>query len=258
MGHALAHNFGIQHDPSNPHDDGTGSAWAEPVAEDAYGYRDPQNRFRDIMADDCEAPGPNAAGGYNCPRAPFYSTTETTYNGRPIGNSSRNAARVMNQFRHLIANYRDRSGGGPVPTPDPGPNLALNKTATGSAPCTASTGPEKAVNGSIRDKWCSKAAGKKLQVDLGAAYNLTSFVIKHAGVGVEPSSQNTRAFTIKTSLDGVTWTKVVKVTNNRRSTSRHTITATSARYVKLGISQPTQAGATGSAKIYELQVYGEE
>jgi hypothetical protein len=76
-------------------------------------------------------------------------------------------------------------------------------------------------------------------------------------VGPETSAANTRAFTIKTSLDGVTWTKVLSVTNNRKSTSRHTIPVRSARYVRMSISKPTQSG-TGSAKIYEFQVYGEE
>jgi hypothetical protein len=85
----------------------------------AYGYVDSQNRFRDVMASDCPAPGPNATGDAHCPRALFYSTTAATYNGLAIGNASNaDAARVLNEFRVQVANYRD-SGVSATPTPTP-------------------------------------------------------------------------------------------------------------------------------------------
>ena len=44
--------------------------------------------------------------------------------------------------------------------PDGRVNLALNRPATGSSPCSQDQGPEKAVNGSVAggpaDKWCAR------------------------------------------------------------------------------------------------------
>jgi hypothetical protein len=71
-------------------------------------------------------------------------------------------------------------------------NVALNKPATGSAPCNANEGPAKAFNGSVSggnsDKWCSQASAKFLQVDLGQNFNITSFVVRHASAGGESAS----------------------------------------------------------------------
>jgi hypothetical protein len=106
IGHALGHNFGLQHSTSNTHDDGR-LPIAPGLTPYAYGYVDPGNRFRDIMADDCPVAGPNANDLYRCPRAQFYSTTTQTYQGAAIGDASHDAARVLNENRVFVANYRD-------------------------------------------------------------------------------------------------------------------------------------------------------
>src|SRR5439155_23101686 len=87
-----------------------------------------------------------------------------------------------------------------------GANKALNRPATGSTPCNANEGPEKAVNGSVSggnsDKWCSLVSGTKfLQVDLGSSMPLTSFTVRHAQAGGESASFNTRDFVILVSDD---------------------------------------------------------
>jgi hypothetical protein len=70
-----------------------------------------------------------------------------------------------------------------------GTNFAVGRPATGSAPCVASEGPEKAVNGSViggnADKFCSVAAGAWLQVDLGASRAINRFEVAHAAAGGE-------------------------------------------------------------------------
>jgi Metallo-peptidase family M12B Reprolysin-like len=109
LAHALGHNFGLQHSPTEIHDDGRVPGPPPGITPYAYGYVDPQNRFRDVMADDCPADGPNAVIGlYHCPRALFYSTTTRTFGGETIGNAANaDGARVMNEKRTMIANYRD-------------------------------------------------------------------------------------------------------------------------------------------------------
>ncbi|NOK07855.1 PKD domain-containing protein [Corallococcus exercitus] len=137
-------------------------------------------------------------------------------------------------------------------------NLALNKPATGSTACNSSETPAKAVNGSVSggttDKFCSLASGAWLQVDLGSAQTVSSFVVKHAGAGGESSTWNTRAFTIQTSSNGTSWSTPVTVTNNTASTSTHAISATSARYLKLNVTTASQNGDPAT-RIYEFEVH---
>ncbi len=95
--------------------------------------------------------------------------------------------------------------GGPV-------NLALNRPATGSAPCGPDQGPEKAVNGSVAggqaDRWCSQGWSAFLQVDLGTVRPVARFVVKHASAGGERAESDTRDFDIQVSADGKTFTTV--------------------------------------------------
>ncbi|MCY1032649.1 PKD domain-containing protein [Corallococcus sp. BB11-1] len=136
-------------------------------------------------------------------------------------------------------------------------NLALNKPATGSSACNSTETPGKAFNGSASggttDKFCSLASPAWLQVDLGSAQTVRGFVVKHAGEGGESSTWNTRAFTLQTSSNGTTWSTPVTVTSNTANTSTHSITATSARYIKLNVTTPSQNGDPAT-RIYELEV----
>jgi len=89
---------------------------------------------------------------------------------------------------------------------DSASNLALNRMATGSSPCSSDQGPEKAFNGSIAggrsDSWCTHEYDRFLQVDLGAAHKLRRFVVKHASAGGEREEADTREFNIQVSNDG--------------------------------------------------------
>ena len=137
-------------------------------------------------------------------------------------------------------------------------NLALNKPATGSAACNANEAPAKAVNGSVSggnaDKFCSLASSRWLQVDLGSVRTLGQFVVKHAAAGGEAAGYNTKAFNIRTSSDGSTWTTRVSVTNNTLGTTTHSIAAVGARYVRLEIVTPTQT-SDSAARIYEFEAH---
>jgi hypothetical protein len=153
-------------------------------------------------------------------------------------------------FSHLISVYGLR--------PPPAPNLALNKAASGSAPCDVTEGPENAVNGSVilgnGDKWCSFAADKFLQLDLGASAAISRVVVRHANAGGEAFALNTRDFTIQISSDGLNYVTVANVVGNDASVTTHTFASTSARYVRLNVTTPTQNGDP-AARIYELEVY---
>jgi hypothetical protein len=144
--------------------------------------------------------------------------------------------------------------------PRPPQNLALNKTATGSAPCNANEAPPKAVNGSVSggnsDKWCSLASGtKSLQVDLGASVPVSQVVIEHAGAGGETFDWNTRAYDVQLSTDGASFGTVASVGDNIQSITTHNIPVQNARFVRLNVNTPTQT-TDAAARIYELAVYG--
>ncbi|MDQ1653927.1 MAG: hypothetical protein QOI35_3127 [Cryptosporangiaceae bacterium] len=140
--------------------------------------------------------------------------------------------------------------------PPAGSNVALNKPATGSASCNANEAPAKAVNGSVgggnSDKWCSAAATKFLQVDLGATTAITSFTVRHAQSGGEQAAYNTRDFDLQVSADGVNFTTVVQARGNTAAVTSHPVT-TSGRYVRLNVIAGDQTAGT-VARIYELEV----
>jgi F5/8 type C domain-containing protein len=96
--------------------------------------------------------------------------------------------------------------------PDGKVNLALDRPATGSVPCSQDQGPDKAVNGSVADKWCADDFPLFLQVDLGVARPLTRFIVKHASAGGESEDSDTRDFNIQLSNDGKTFTTVASST----------------------------------------------
>lgn len=144
----------------------------------------------------------------------------------------------------------------PATPPDLGTNLAQGKTATGSAACAASETPDKAVDGILMNnsKFCTNAATKFLQVDLGSNQTVAAFVIKHGGLGGETTGYNTGAFNIQASTDATNWTTVVTVSGNRSSRTLHQITARTARYIRLNITTPANNG-NNAARIYEFEVY---
>jgi hypothetical protein len=139
-----------------------------------------------------------------------------------------------------------------------GTNVAQGRPATGSTPCVAAEGPDRAVNGSVTgggtDKFCSSVPGAWLQVDLGGTRALTRFEVAHAGAGGEAAAYNTRAFTISVSNDGTTWTPAVTVTANTLGETTHPVSGVSARYVRLAVGTPTQ-NADGATRIYELRAF---
>lgn len=92
--HEIGHNLGCAHDRANA---GSGGRYSY-----SYGYQQPQETFRTVMAYDC-------AGG--CPRVSHFSNPDVLYNGQPTGidqtaADSADNARTINQTRFEMAAYR--------------------------------------------------------------------------------------------------------------------------------------------------------
>ncbi len=113
-GHELGHNMGCAHDRANSSVAG--------VYDYSYGYQDPAEEFRTIMAYDCPA---------GCPRIQYFSNPDVTYNGKPTGvdytaPEAADNARTLNNTAYTVANFRVRNT--QVPT------APTNLTATASSP----------------------------------------------------------------------------------------------------------------------------
>lgn len=108
--HETGHNIGAYHD-----------RYVQPEATSnvyAYGYVDTTNRFKTIMSYDDKC----TALAISCPRIPYFSNPNVTYNGLPTGidrslaNSADNARR-FNQTASSVAGFRS---GTSTPLPESG------------------------------------------------------------------------------------------------------------------------------------------
>ncbi|PEL07776.1 OmpL47-type beta-barrel domain-containing protein [Bacillus sp. AFS017336] len=142
---------------------------------------------------------------------------------------------------------------------DPAPiNLTLNKTATANGSLIGYE-PSKAVDGStdIGRKWSSDTAGDKwLMVDLGQNYEVSRWIVKHSGEGGESLSLNTKNYKLQGSLDGTIWSDLDSVSGNVSNSTDRYFNKTKVRYVRLYIATPQNYNETGTANIYEFEVYG--
>jgi len=132
-------------------------------------------------------------------------------------------------------------------------NLALSPTAA----VTSSDGqgnPQLAFDGSPSTYW--EAANKEsavLQFDLGERYQLSRYVIRHAGDAGLPPAHNSRDFTVEVSLDGETWAVADRFRGNLHNVTDVEIEPVSARYVKLTIDHP---GEGDTARLADVELYG--
>src|SRR5258706_7199380 len=125
-------------------------------------------------------------------------------------------------------------------------NLALNKPVTCSSTQSAGTACANAVDGSTTTRWSSAFSDPKwIQVDLGAAYNLPSVVLRwEAAYG--------KAFQIQVSNDAVTWISVYTTTTGTGGVQTLAFNGTG-RYVRMyGTVRATQYGYS----LWEFEIYG--
>ena len=136
-------------------------------------------------------------------------------------------------------------------------NVALKKTATASGE-TSGEEASKAVDGSTSTKWShmNGMSGEWLRVDLGKQYNISRWVVKHAGVA-EAIKYNTRDLTLQKSDDGTTWTDVDVVYGNQQNITERNVPVFTARYVRVYINTATQ-DTSGGARISELELWGSD
>lgn len=152
----------------------------------------------------------------------------------------------------------------PTSTPPvPQISLSYHKPTTASAdPCTPNQGPEKAVDGIWAPAWpiwCTTAATKWMQIDLGQNYYITYVDIHHSQL-----PYTTKDFSIYGIKDtGSKWTQlqtIVAVTNNTTQETPFNFVvgsnATIARWLRVTVKTGAQTGQTNIARIYDVIVDG--
>ncbi len=163
----------------------------------------------------------------------------------------------------LAARYRWPSNTGTTPPPPQpvGQNIARSAIAwSASSSYNSATEGSKAYDGIVSEgsKWTSNGATAEswLALDLGATYDISAFIIRHAGAGGEAAYFNTQSYRLElgSSLAGP-WVNLATVSNAAQANSTTTTLATSVsgRYVRLYI---TDAGIDNYARIPEFEVYG--
>lgn len=132
LSHEFGHGMGNAHNREN--------AGPDVVIPYAYGYQDPGQTFRTIMAYDCRD---------GCPRVNRWSNPDTSYNGLPAGMSydsilgyGADVAQSMTELSELVANFQPNCPAvTPTDTPTPVPDVTVEPTETPLPTATATTQP---------------------------------------------------------------------------------------------------------------------
>ena len=131
--HELGHNMGSAHAP----EDGAGQASLYPYS---FGYKNPANLFRTVMAYNCSA---------GCPRVLHFSNPNVSYSGATTGTvAQHNNAQSINNAANTLANFRQAVGGGTAPTITTIANVTIAEDG-GTAPIAFAVGDAETAASSL-------------------------------------------------------------------------------------------------------------
>lgn len=130
--HELGHNMGSAHAP----EDGSGQSSLYPYS---FGYKNPSNLFRTVMAYDCPS---------SCPRVLYFSNPNVNYNSAPTGTAlQHDNVRSINSAALTIANWRQAASTGTPPTITAITNVTIDEdTATSPIAFTVNDAETPATN----------------------------------------------------------------------------------------------------------------
>merc|ERR1711920_1158219 len=109
LAHELGHNFGCEHD--------RGTMDRCDNDDYAFGYRDPNSKFRDIMAYECVSGQCDGNKGDYCPEIQQFSNPNNKHQGKSVGNKKNDCARQISESLVAVASYF------------PDPNLECNRNS---------------------------------------------------------------------------------------------------------------------------------
>lgn len=142
-----------------------------------------------------------------------------------------------------------------------GENVVLNKPCKANGQIAEDESPEKALNGSDEDKWCTEW-GKDhlcwLEVDIGDPTFIDQWIVRHAGQQ-ESKEWNTFDFALQyRTYENEEWKCADAVVANQEDLTHRHFTPVMARFVRLLITLPAVPSddeQSHFARIYQFHVY---
>jgi len=111
-----------------------------------------------------------------------------------------------------------------------------------------------AADGTPATLWTASGEGaKRLRFDLGGSFRIVRYVIRHAGAGGLGRELDTRAWTVRASVDGSSWRTIDAFDGNREDVTDVDIDPVEARYLTITVDDP---GADSTARIAEVEIHG--
>ena len=110
------------------------------------------------------------------------------------------------------------------------------------------------ADGTPSNLWTSSETGKQwLEFDFGEAYEISRYVIRHAGAQGMSRDYNTRSFIVQARADGESWTTIDVFEGNTEDVTDVNLDPVSARYVRITVTDP---GPDSTARISEVEIFG--
>lgn len=269
--HELGHNMGSAHAPEDP--DGLSQPRLYPYS---FGYKEPTELFRTVMAYDC-------AGG--CPRILYFSNPNVNYSATPTGTvAQHNNALSINNAALTVANWRQAVGSGTAPTISTLSNVtiaedaatstinftvgdaetaaaSLTVTATSSNPTLVpNTGAALALGGAgaSRTLVVTPAANRfgtaaiTVTVNDGSRTTSSAFTLTVTGVNDAPTA--TRSPAAATIASGLTAHTTVTITDIDTAGSALSLTASSDNTTLLpnGNVAVSITGSTATTRTFDV------
>lgn len=136
-------------------------------------------------------------------------------------------------------------------------NLPFNLSMSPQTTVTASAGgsaPGSANDGTPYTLWTSAASGiPSLTFNFGKPYNLSRYVVRHAGDTELSQSLNTRDFRFQVSANGSTWATIDTRTGNEANVNDVEFPLVTAQYARILIDNP---GSDSIARIADIEFFG--
>jgi len=128
--------------------------------------------------------------------------------------------------------------------------MATQTTVSGSAGSSAAL----ARDGTPYTLWTSSAAGiRSLTFNFGTNYNLSRYVIRHAGDTMLSQTLNTRDYRFQVSADGQLWSTIDTCISNTLNVTDVEFPLVTAQYARVLIDNP---GSDATARIADVELYG--
>ena len=136
-------------------------------------------------------------------------------------------------------------------------NLPFNLAMAAATSVTGSAGSGNANfarDGTPYTIWSSAAPGtRSLTFNFGAPYNLSRYVIRHAGDTGLSQTLNTSAYRFQVSADGQLWSTIDTCVSNMVNVTDVEFPLVTAQYARILIDQP---GLDPVARIADVELYG--